>query len=125
MMTERTLSTMIVLLLALPLAPISRAWYVARKAGGGSRGGLQRDGVLLTVVTASYLVILGGLLFRGMLGVDYSARRFTTICLNLGLMVVVTAWTAARRGPLGGILPLSAAVVAAVWLYIAAISSVV
>jgi len=116
---------MIVLLLALPLAPISRAWYVARKAVGGARGGLQRDGVLLTVVTASYLVILAGLLFREILGVDYSARRFTTILLNLGLLVVVTAWTAVRRGPMGGILPLSAAVVAAVWLYIAAISSVV
>jgi hypothetical protein len=128
MMTEQSLPAAIAILVALPLAPLSRAWYLMRGAGGGARaekGGIQRDGVLLAAVTASYLLILGRLVFPDILGTDYSTRRYMTIYFNLGLMVVVCIWTALRRGHLGGSLSLGSAAVALVWLYIAAVNSVV
>jgi len=119
---KRAVFAAMVVILASPLVPLYLAWrrVLATRFLAG-----RRDHVLLTVIMISYLVMIGSLAFRDVVGADYSLRRYVTIYANLILMVVIAVWTMLRRGSLGALMPLVSALVAMVWAYALIVSSAV
>lgn len=119
---ERAVYVIVVVLLASPLIPLTLAWRgVLTKRFLGDR----RDPVFLIVTTLSYLLMVSSLAFHGLVGPDYSSRRYLTIYANLLLMVAVAIWTTIRRGSLAALMPLISALVALVWAYALMVSSAV
>jgi hypothetical protein len=83
---------------------------------------------VLALTTASYIFVwIGGVIYRPLLGADYSDRLFVTIASNLALAVALTLVVAIRRGPWRQRVCLSSspALVAFAWFYVLALNSAV
>jgi hypothetical protein len=86
---------------------------------------IGRKSMPLTAAGISLLWILLGLAWRGALGPDYSALRYSVIGLNLVCMLVSAVVAFAFRSQRSWMTGVAAFMLSCVWLYIGAISSVV
>lgn len=86
---------------------------------------VSRARIQLSIITASFLLLLCGLFWSSVLRPDYSRRRFTTIHANLA--IVILAFLASAFGSRRFKAPLLAAgaIVAVGWAYAAVVNSVV
>jgi hypothetical protein len=124
-MTIRAILVIIVLLGA-PLIPLCKTW--ARLLGSTKTEGrpsLMRVRTGAIVTSASFALLLVGLVWTPALGLDYTTRRFITIYANLGLMVAVAIVAAFGSRPYRLLLTASSLLVALEWAYLAVVSSVV
>lgn len=118
------LLTFVWALLALPAVPLGMGWLAATRAEAGTPGRRVRL-ALLVLLSASLLLLWAGLLWRPVIGDDYSPRRYATIQVNLGLMAVATLVAARTRGPGRAVSVTAGAALTCAWLYLLAVSSVV
>ena len=80
---------------------------------------------LLVLITGSFFLLLSGLLWRSIIGLDYTTRRFTIIYVNFGIVVLSGICAVFYKNALRTPLLLSALFVSLEWLYSATVSSVV
>lgn len=108
-------------LVVLPLAPLLLTWQRVREGHGIES--VNSLGVGALIVTASFVLLLAGLMWAPLWGADYSLRRFAIIYVNLAVVIVVglVAFVGSRDGVTLGI---ASCIVALEWLYLAAVSSV-
>lgn len=104
-----------------PVYLILRMW---REAFGAPRMPTPHVASLI-VATLSQAFLLAGLLEPTVIGPDYSPRRFTTIAINLALMLGALLVTAIVRSGKRRRLIVTCAWLACVWLYMGTISSAV
>jgi hypothetical protein len=112
--------TILVLVGAVPLV---FAWMRAATPATDFSSSITRP--VLTVVTLSFVVLLAGLVWRPLLGADYTSRRYATIYLNLALMLICAIVAVVRGRQHRAAVAASAAIIALEWLYLAVVSSVV
>lgn len=84
-----------------------------------------RKAMPLTATICSFAWLLLALVWRGAFGPDYSTLRFTIIGINLFAMLAAAIGAAAIRSQRSWPTVPAASILAIVWLYIGAISSVV
>ena len=108
-------------LFILPVYLILRMW---REAFGGSRMPTPHTASLI-FATLSQALLLAGLLEPSVIGPDYSPRRFTTIAINVALMVGAVLVSAFVRSGKRRRLIVTCAWLACVWLIVGAVSSAV
>src|SRR5436309_12211788 len=84
--------------LLLPTVAIAVAWFRFSRSLGAI--GNRRFGsvIVLILLTCSQGFILAGLAASRVIGPDYSSRRYGTIFVNLGLMVVAASIAAILGG---------------------------
>ncbi len=111
------------ILVAVGAVPLLLAWR--RAAAPAQQGNASLAKPVLVVVTLSFLLFICGLVWKPLLGADYTSRRYTTIYLNLAIMVICTAAAIVRGRQHRTAVATSAAIIALEWLYVAAVSSVV
>jgi len=115
-----------VVLAVLPAVPLVVTWQRFRQDGTiESAVPLLRVRIEVVLTTASFILLLAGLVWSPLLGPDYSRRRFAMIYVNL--VVVAVVCLASLLGSRRYKLPLSVAscIVALEWIYLAVINSVV
>jgi hypothetical protein len=79
----------------------------------------------LLSTTASDLLFLVYLLAPSIAGRDYSYRRFVTIWINLGLALLMLAFSLTSKNPFRALLAMATGAVALVWLYAWAVNAAV
>jgi hypothetical protein len=115
-----------VVLAVLPAGPLLVTWQRFRQDGTiESAAPLLRVRIEAVLTTASFILLLAGLVWSPVLGPDYSRRRFAMIYANL--VVVAVVCLASLLGSRRYKLPLSAAscIVVLEWIYLAVINSMV
>lgn len=107
-----------VVLVLIPTVPLLLAWRVLliQHDSPPSSPGLTLKSSLL-VTTASCLLFLSGLFFPPVIGPDYSNRRFATIWVNLGVVLLVVILSLRVKNRLKIAVAIAAGAVALVWLY--------
>ena len=108
-------------LLLAPFSAVTWGWHKWRLMTSGS----GKAAALLTLTTMSYALVLSGVVTETLVGPSYSDRRFATIYVNLGLMVVLFLYSASQRMPVRPALLAGTCLVALAWLYALGISAVV
>src|SRR5262245_18449470 len=109
--------------MAVPSVPLILAWRrVFRSTTTRPRPVVR---IALVASTASYLWLLAILAFGSVLAPDYSNLRFGTIYFNLAAMSVAFWMAMSRGGLVRGPLVGGTASLVMLWLYLAAVSSVV
>ena len=77
------------------------------------------------ITSASYLLLLSGLVGETLVGSSYSDRRFATIYFNLGLTVLLALLCTGLRPPVRRALIVGNCLVAVAWSYLLVVSSIV
>lgn len=117
--------TLVMVILLVPLLPIAWAWIRLARA----RASMDREAVLatalLSITTLSFVVFFAGMMLPVVIGPDYSRRRFATIGVNLGAMGLVTLLASLATRRFRPPLVLSSTFSGVVWVYAAAMSSMV
>src|SRR5687767_12600687 len=110
--------------IALPTLPLAAAWLRLRRMNLSGQSLDSEHKAILLLTTASYLWILIGLFFTGLLiGSAYSRRRYTSIDINLLGMILVTGWGLVRGRKLRWYLVLPSTRTASVWFYMAVVNA--
>ena len=108
----------------LPIAPLLVTWQRVRKDGSVKPvAPLLRIETVIT--TASFILLIAGLVWSPVLGPDYSRTHFAMIYTNLAILALICLaaflGSARYRLPLG----LASCILALEWFYLAVVSSVV
>jgi hypothetical protein len=80
---------------------------------------------LLVTITVSFVWLVVGILWRPLIGPDYSTRRFSTVYANLAIIVVAGLIALFIKLPAKRLLIGSICAVAIDWLYALVVSSAV
>jgi hypothetical protein len=105
--------------LALPVVLIVIGWRAVLKQRPG-----RAAGIVLGLVTASYLWILAVAAFAPVVAPDYSDRRFITIYVNMAVMLGCVIVALLRRQMRRQLL-LASCVLLLLWVFAAGVSSAV
>jgi len=108
-----------------PSIPLALAWCQAMATKEVVVELPARTRLLLFVTTASFLLLLVGLVWKPIIGLDHTLRRFISIYVNLGINIVTAVFSTSLRRPIRIPMVVSASTVALEWLYVATVSSVV
>jgi len=122
---DKTLIAVYLVLLVQPAAVLVWTWWKQTRPASQ----LDRpSAALLALTTASYAFLwIGGVLYRPLLGPDYSDRLYATIEINLAANVLLAIIGALHRGSWRQRICLSGSpgLVALAWLCVAAVNSTV
>jgi hypothetical protein len=119
-----TTVVVLIILAAMPCIPLAIAWRRIILDSEGSRYHFSTR-PLLILITGSFFLLLTGLLWRPLIGLDYTTRRFTVIYINFGIVVLSGLCAVFFKNAVRMPLLLSALLVSLEWLYLATVSSVV
>jgi hypothetical protein len=106
------------LLVLIPALPLSLTWrqvLTRRDSFASSSSITVKLPLLVTTVSCRFCFL--SLLFPAALGPDYSNRRFVTIWINLGLTLLMVAFSLRGKNQFKVLLAIAAGAVALVWLY--------
>ena len=81
--------------------------------------------LVLAVLSFSYAAFLAGVRMPGIVGPDYSSRRFITIVANLALSLIIFGITFWRKGSLWNWITVSAELLVVLWGLAAVVSGAV
>jgi hypothetical protein len=119
----KIIAAVIYVSIALPLLPLAIAWRQILRPTSGAR--LTTAFVSLSLATLSYLWLLAIAVWGDVIAPHYSSLRFNTIYANLATIFFAMIVAVARRAQPTVPLALASAFLLILWLYLAAVSSVV
>jgi hypothetical protein len=118
-------STTWTIVLGIPTAVLLISWIRLSIQTPSSVAGKVTARISFLLLSASYLVFVGGVFFPLVLGAYYSDRRFATIAANIAVSVGVMLVVLWRRVPSKQWLALSSISILLLWLYAWAVNAVV
>ena len=113
------------LLVIVPGIPLTLAWRRRFKRAPAVDERSSTSTWLLVTITVSFVWLVVGILWRPLIGPDYSTRRFSTVYANLGIIVVTGLIALFIKLPAKRVLISSVCAVAIDWLYVLVVSSAV
>jgi hypothetical protein len=113
------------LLVIVPGIPLALSWRRRFKRDPAVDEHSSTSIWLLVTITVSFVWLVVGVLWRPLIGLDYSTRRFSTIYANLAIIVVAGLIALFIKLPEKRLLIGSICAVAIDWLYALVVSSAV
>jgi hypothetical protein len=115
-----------IILLVGPMVPVALMWHrlLTKQV---HRKGFTDSAVRLvaSVSSVSYVFMWLGLMFKPLIGSDYSSRRYATIETNVGLLIIGVVLSAVIRHSIRALLVTSSVLIFLAWFFIWAMSTAV